>query len=90
MKFIHDVKHRICVAYEPANPDVKKQQGKVFKMTTVLCHKNDQYRKETARNLAKVDMESGCFIFVRVPSAVMPNHYFREMAYGMSGAYYEW
>ena len=84
MKYVHDVESKICVAYTPANDNMPVGSSKIFKMTTVLCHKNDQYNKKTARNLAELYMNTTGYILVRVPKSVSPNMFFKNISDSMS------
>ncbi len=84
LKFVHLVDQKICVAYEPASEERSNKKSAIFKMTTVLCHKNDQYKKADARLFARMNIENGQFVLVRIPEKTPPNVHFFNVAENLS------
>jgi hypothetical protein len=86
IKFCHDPVEKMCIGYMPASEKLPARSAHVFKMSTALCHKHDNYVKKIARQLVEENMNSGNFVLVRVPSNKKPNEYFRNIANIMGNA----
>jgi len=70
MRFIHNPDKKSCVGYMPDNEAI---HGTVFRLTQVLCHKNDTYKKTVAREMIRRNFEAGQFIKVRIPKGDTPS-----------------
>lgn len=84
IKYVHSPVDRMCIAYTPASSDMPARASDVFKMTTVLCHKKDQYKKAVAREIALQNLSEGKYVLVKLPKHKQPHEHFQHIAMVMS------
>jgi hypothetical protein len=90
IKYVHDTNAKMCIAYTPASTSMPPRKSEIFKMTTVLCHKQDQYKKAEARAIALENFNNGNTVVVRLPKGWHPHEYFQNLAFAMGGNEYEY
>lgn len=83
IKYVHFSSDGLCIGYEPASTTMPARKSEVFKMTTVLCHKQDQYKKAVARDIATANIANGMYILVKLPKNTLPHEHFREIGITM-------